>query len=45
MAEQKMATALKKYQLPPLPYAPDALEPQISRSNSPCTTTSTTRPT
>ncbi len=31
MAEQKMATALKKYQLPPLPYAPDALEPQISR--------------
>ena len=31
MAEQKMATALKKYELPPLPYAPDALEPHISK--------------
>lgn len=31
MAEQKMATAQKRYQLPPLPYALDALEPQISR--------------
>ncbi|WP_317065967.1 superoxide dismutase [Methanoculleus caldifontis] len=31
MAEQKMTTTQKKYQLPPLPYAPDALEPQISR--------------
>ncbi|MDV2482831.1 superoxide dismutase [Methanoculleus sp. Wushi-C6] len=26
-----MTTTQKKYQLPPLPYAPDALEPQISR--------------
>lgn len=32
MAVQKMATAsLKKYELPPLPYAPDALEPHISK--------------
>ncbi len=31
MAEQKMATALKKYELPPLPYASDALEPHISK--------------
>ncbi len=32
MAVQKMATAsLKKYELPPLPYAPDALEPYISK--------------
>ena len=32
MAVQKMAPAsLKKYELPPLPYAADALEPHISR--------------
>ena len=32
MAVQKMVTAsLKKYELPPLPYAPDALEPHISK--------------
>ncbi len=32
MAVQKMTTApLKKYELPPLPYAPDALEPHISK--------------
>ncbi|MCK8519324.1 superoxide dismutase [Methanoculleus sp. 7T] len=32
MAVQKMATtSLKKYELPPLPYAPDALEPHISK--------------
>ncbi|MCC7556024.1 MULTISPECIES: superoxide dismutase [Methanoculleus] len=32
MAVQKMAPAsLKKYELPPLPYAPDALEPHISK--------------
>ncbi|SCL76393.1 Superoxide dismutase [Fe-Zn] 1 [Methanoculleus chikugoensis] len=32
MTAQKMATAsLKKYELPPLPYAPDALEPHISK--------------
>ena len=32
MAVQKMMTApLKKYELPPLPYAPDALEPHISK--------------
>ncbi|WP_261597474.1 superoxide dismutase [Methanoculleus formosensis] len=32
MAVQKMATAsLKKYELPPLPYAADALEPHISK--------------
>ena len=32
MAVQKMATAsLKRYELPPLPYAPDALEPYISK--------------
>ena len=32
MAAQKMElTSLKKYELPPLPYAPDALEPHISK--------------
>lgn len=32
MAVQKIATAsLKRYELPPLPYAPDALEPYISK--------------
>ena len=32
MTAQKMVTeSLKKYELPPLPYAPDALEPYISK--------------
>jgi len=32
MAAQKViTTSLKTYELPPLPYAPDALEPHISK--------------
>jgi len=32
MTAQKIVTeSLKKYELPPLPYAPDALEPHISK--------------